>query len=102
MDFKISGLICGVAVARFVYKVRHTTFSTCFISFVFFYLQFNTMSQVDADVGTEQMAADSPEPLFGTIDYIILVALLGFGTWWLLKRKNKQEEAINIKSYSIQ
>lgn len=101
MDLKIFGLIGGVAVARFVYKVRRTSFNTCFISFVFS-LQFNTMSQVDADVGTEQMAADSPEPLFGTIDYIILVALLGFGTWWLLKRKNKQEEAINIKSYSIQ
>lgn len=59
------------------------------------------MSQVDADVGTEQIA-DTPEPLFGTIDYIILIALLGFATWWLLKRKNKQEEAVNIKSYSIQ
>lgn len=59
------------------------------------------MSQVDADVGTEQIAV-TPEPLFGTIDYIILVALLGFATWWLLRRKNRQEEASSIKSYSIQ
>lgn len=59
------------------------------------------MAQVEADVGTQQMA-DTPEPLFGTIDYIILVALLGFATWWLLKRKNRQEETSSIKSYSIQ
>lgn len=59
------------------------------------------MSQVEADVGTQQIA-DTPEPLFGTIDIIILIGLLGFATWWLLKRKNKQEETANIKSYSIQ
>lgn len=59
------------------------------------------MSHVEADVGTQQIA-DAPEPLFGTIDILILVGLLGFATWWLLKRKNKQEEASSIKSYSIQ
>lgn len=59
------------------------------------------MAEVDADVGTEQIA-DNPEPLFGTIDYIILLLLLGFGAFWFLKRKTRQEEANSLKSYTIQ
>lgn len=42
------------------------------------------------------------EPLFSTLDIILLSALLLAALWWLMRR-NKQEEYIPVtKSYSIQ
>lgn len=56
--------------------------------------------EVDGDLGAEQIEA--VDPLFGTFDIILLIALAGLGTWWLLKNKSKPEVTSNGKSYSIQ
>lgn len=58
------------------------------------------MSQVEADVGTEQIP-EAAEPLFTTLDFVILIALIGLGTWWLLRNRKKEESNIG-RSYSIQ
>lgn len=41
------------------------------------------------------------EPLFGVLDIVLLVALLGIAGWWLMKRKSK-ENANSHKTYTIQ
>lgn len=41
------------------------------------------------------------EPFLGTVDIILLVALLIGGIYWLLKR-NKKEEKPATRSYAIQ
>lgn len=41
------------------------------------------------------------EPFLGTIDIILLVALLFGGVYWLIKR-NKKEEKPATRSYAIQ
>lgn len=58
--------------------------------------------EVDADLGAEQIPTEVVEPLFGTFDIVLLIALVGLGTWWLLKNKSKPEITSNGKSYSIQ
>lgn len=60
------------------------------------------MSQVEAEVGTEQIPQDA-EPLFGTLDIFFLIGLIVLGAWWLLKNKKNKEESSSIgRSYSIQ
>lgn len=59
--------------------------------------------EVEADVGTEQISEAVAEPLFGTVDIILLLALIGVGGWWLLKSRTKPDiPTANGKSYSIQ
>lgn len=59
--------------------------------------------EVEADIGTEQMAEASSDALFGPLDIILLIALLGVGIWWLMKSRSKQDTiSSNGKSYSIQ
>lgn len=41
------------------------------------------------------------EPILGTIDLILLVALLTGAMWWLFKRNRKEEKPVT-RSYSIQ
>lgn len=41
------------------------------------------------------------EPFLGTIDLILLAALLAGGLWWLFKRNRKEEKPVT-RSYSIQ
>lgn len=41
------------------------------------------------------------EPFLGTIDIILLIALLVGGVYWLIKR-NKKEEKPATRSYAIQ
>ncbi|KAF2896883.1 hypothetical protein ILUMI_09293 [Ignelater luminosus] len=63
--------------------------------------QFNTM-EVEADVVAEQIS-ESSEALFGPLDIILLIALVGVGAWWLLRNRSKQDAiTANGKSYSIQ
>lgn len=59
------------------------------------------MPQAEAEVGTEQIP-EAAEPLFTTLDFIILIALIGIGTWWLLRNRKKEEAASAGRSYSIQ
>lgn len=58
--------------------------------------------EVEADVGAEQISSTS-DALFGPLDVLLLVALLGVGIWWLIRnRKQSDTLASNGKSYSIQ
>lgn len=50
---------------------------------------------VEEEVGTND------EPLFGVLDIILLVALLGIAGWWLMRSKSSDDSAIH-KSYTIQ
>jgi hypothetical protein len=54
--------------------------------------------EVDAGVGSEQIIE---EPMFGVLDAVLLLSLIGLGSWWLL-RKRQQPEPPAAKSYSIQ
>lgn len=54
--------------------------------------------EVEADTGAEVL---KDEPMFGVLDIILLLALVGVGAWWLLKDKKKPEIS-QTKSYSIQ
>jgi hypothetical protein len=55
--------------------------------------------EVEADVGAEHLME---EPMFGVLDVVLLLSLVGFGGWWLLKNRWQQEEPSTTKSYSIQ
>lgn len=68
-------------------------------NYSFFFFQ-GKMSQVEADVGTEQIP-EAAESLFTTLDFVILIALIGLGTWWLLRNRKKEESNVG-RSYSIQ
>lgn len=52
---------------------------------------------------TPEMPSPSAEdePFLGTVDIILLVALLIGGVYWLIKR-NKKEEKPATRSYAIQ
>lgn len=54
-------------------------------------------------LAAEEMSQEEPkeEPLFGVLDIVLLVALLGIAGWWLMKRKSK-ENANSQKTYTIQ
>lgn len=54
--------------------------------------------EVDAGVRSEQIIE---EPMFGVLDAVLLLSLIGLGSWWLL-RKRQQPEPPATKSYSIQ
>ena len=54
--------------------------------------------EVDAGVRSEQIIE---EPMFGVLDAVLLISLIGLGSWWLLK-KRQQPEPPATKSYSIQ
>ena len=56
--------------------------------------------EVEADVGTQQIP-EAAESLFSLFDAVLLVLLLGLGTWWILKNR-KKEEVSTAKSYTIQ
>lgn len=58
----------------------------------------NSTMEVEADTGAEVL---KEEPMFGVLDIILLLALVGVGAWWLLKDKKKPEIS-QTKSYSIQ
>lgn len=67
-----------------------------------------TLSFVITVLKMEMLAAKEIEeegtkedPLFGVLDIVLLVALLGIAGWWLMKRKNK-ENANAQKTYTIQ
>jgi len=55
--------------------------------------------EVEPEVGAEQLIE---EPMFGVLDVVLLVSLLGIGGWWLLKNRQQPEDSSTIKSYSIQ
>lgn len=40
--------------------------------------------------------------MFGVLDVVLLLSLLGLGGWWLLKNRRQPEEPSATKSYSIQ
>lgn len=42
------------------------------------------------------------EPLFSTLDIILLGALLAAALWWLMRRNKQEEYTPAAKSYSIQ
>lgn len=54
-------------------------------------------------LGAEEMTKEesTEEPLFGVLDIVLLVALLGIAGWWLMKRKSR-ENANSQKTYTIQ
>jgi hypothetical protein len=54
--------------------------------------------EVDAGVRSEQIIE---EPMFGVLDAVLLLSLIGLGSWWLLKKRQQPEPAAT-KSYSIQ
>lgn len=58
--------------------------------------------EVEADLGTEQIKTE--EAVFGILDYILLLGLVGLGAWWLLRSRNKKDPLSGStgKSYSIQ
>lgn len=55
--------------------------------------------EVESELGAEQL---KDEPMFGVLDVMLLVTLLGLGGWWLLKNRRQAEEPQTTKSYSIQ
>nr|UAD90249.1 NADPH-cytochrome P450 reductase [Lasioderma serricorne] len=60
------------------------------------------MSQVEAELRTEPVA-ENVQPLFGTIDFILLAIIVGFAGWYYLRNKKKNDESANAaRSYSIQ
>lgn len=54
------------------------------------------------DVEAEQIAEAVAEPLFSTLDLILLAGLVVIATWWFTREKKKPEVTSNGKSYSIQ
>ncbi|EEB11242.1 NADPH--cytochrome P450, putative [Pediculus humanus corporis] len=54
--------------------------------------------QVEAETGAEVL---KEEPIFGVLDIILFLALIGVGAWWLLKDW-KKPELTQTKSYTIQ
>jgi hypothetical protein len=55
--------------------------------------------EVNSEVRSEQLIE---EPMFGVLDAVLLLSLLGLGSWWLLKKRQQPEESSGTKSYSIQ
>ena len=55
--------------------------------------------EAEPELGAEQL---EQEPLFGVLDVVLLITLLGLGGWWLLKNRRQAEEPQQQKSYSIQ
>lgn len=51
---------------------------------------------------TETQEISQDEPFLGTIDIILLIALVIGGGYWLLFRRNRREERPAARSYSIQ
>lgn len=65
-------------------------------------LQPKAIKMAGSPVLNENKTEILDEPLFSTLDIILLSALLLAALWWLMRR-NKQEEYIPVtKSYSIQ
>lgn len=56
---------------------------------------------MDPIVETAPEAAAVEEPFLGTLDIILLAALVGGGLWYLFMRQTKKEEKPE-RSYSIQ
>lgn len=56
----------------------------------------------ESPVLPETSDGDVVEPMFSTLDLILLGVLLAAAVWWLMRR-NKQEEYTSVtKSYTIQ
>lgn len=55
---------------------------------------------MDPQVDTLEAAVEE-EPFLGTLDIILLAALLGGGLWYLFNKQTKKEEKPE-RSYSIQ
>lgn len=55
--------------------------------------------EVEPEMGAEHLIE---EPMFGVLDVVLLLSLLGLGGWWLLKNRRQPEEPSATKSYSIQ
>lgn len=70
------------------------------MSFFSFHVRIEGMAETP---DTPEMASTTgqDEPFLGTVDIILLVALLIGGIYWLLKR-NKKEEKPATRSYAIQ
>lgn len=57
---------------------------------------------MDPQVDTlEAAAAAVEEPFLGTVDIILLVAMIAGGAWYLFKKQTQKEEKPE-RSYSIQ
>jgi hypothetical protein len=54
--------------------------------------------EVDPEVRSEQLIQES---MFGVLDAVLVALVVGFGSWWLLKKRQQPEPAA-AKSYSIQ
>lgn len=79
-------------------------YSLFYITHVFFLLSFYLCTEEMAEApDTPEMSSPSgqDEPFLGTVDIILLVALLVGGVYWLFKR-NKKEEKPATRSYAIQ
>lgn len=59
------------------------------------------MSDTPASAQDEVPASGQDESLFGTVDLILLFALLVGGLYWLFKR-NRKEDKPATRSYAIQ
>jgi hypothetical protein len=55
--------------------------------------------EVEPEVGAEQLIE---EPMFGVLDVVLLVSLLGLGGWWLLKSRRQPGVSSTDKSYFMQ
>lgn len=55
--------------------------------------------EVEAEVGAEQLIE---EPMFGVLDVVLLVFLIGVGGWWLLKSRRQPGVTSTDKSYFMQ
>jgi hypothetical protein len=58
-----------------------------------------TKMEVEPEVGAEHLIE---EQMFGVLDIVLLLSLLGLGGWWLLKNRRQPDEPSATKSYSIQ
>ncbi|XP_021918682.1 NADPH--cytochrome P450 reductase isoform X2 [Zootermopsis nevadensis] len=55
--------------------------------------------EVEPTVGAEQLME---EPMFGVLDVVLLVSLLGIGGWWFLKNRQQSGVPTTDKSYFMQ
>uniref|UniRef100_A0A069DWU7 NADPH--cytochrome P450 reductase n=1 Tax=Panstrongylus megistus TaxID=65343 RepID=A0A069DWU7_9HEMI len=56
---------------------------------------------IDTEEQTAGLLDDIEEPMFGVLDVVLLVALLGVAAWWLMRNK-KADAALREKTYAIQ
>lgn len=59
---------------------------------------------MEKTIGAEEQTGpleDIEEPMFGVLDVVLLVALLGVAAWWLMRNK-KADAALREKTYAIQ